>query len=100
VTTDATDGPRSAGATTPVGALGIQAAATTGTARVLSLRSGVLFDGVADPVRFVTDPFAPFALAFDYRFTVPAFAGTGVDADYHASDVPVEGPVEEAACSD
>ena len=75
------------------------AATTTGETEVVPLRSDVLFEGVADATRVVTDPFAPFALAFDYRFTVPAFEGTTADSDYRASDVPVEGLVEEAACS-
>jgi hypothetical protein len=86
-------------ATAPPGALGIEATATTGEARVVALRSGVVFEGVADATRFVTDPLEPFAFAFDYRFTIPAFEGTAADADYRAADAPVEGPVEEAACS-
>jgi hypothetical protein len=92
-TTDASAAARS------VGAFGIEAEATTGTARVVSLRTGVLFAGVDDPGRFVADPFEPFAFAFDYRLTIPAFENTSADGDYRASDVPVEGPVEEAACS-
>lgn len=86
-------------AATPAGALGVEAAATTGDAPVVSLRAGVLFEGGTDLARLVSRPFAPFALAFDYAFTVPAFAGTPADGDYRESDVPVSGPVEEAACS-
>jgi hypothetical protein len=81
------------------GALGFEAVATTETAQVVSLRTGVLFEGSEDAATFLSDPFSPFTLAFDYRLTIPAFEGTMADADYRASDVPVEGPVEEAACS-
>jgi hypothetical protein len=81
------------------GALGVEATATTEAARVVSLRTGVLFSGVENATRFVTDPFEPFAFAFDYRLTIPAFEGTAADPDYRATDAPVEGPVEEAACS-
>ncbi|WP_318570393.1 DUF7332 family protein [Salinigranum marinum] len=65
----------------------------------LSLLSAVVDGEEANATRFVADPFEPFAFAFDYRFTVPAFEGTAADADYRAADAPVEGPVEEAACS-
>ncbi len=82
-----------------LGALGFEAVATTETAQVVSLRTGVLFEGSEDAATFLSDPFSPFAFAFDYRLTIPAFEGTMADADYRASDVPVEGPVEEAACS-
>jgi hypothetical protein len=85
--------------TAAAGAFGIEAVATTGAARVVSLQSGVLFAGVEDASAFLADPFAPFAFVFDYRLTIPAFEGTTADADYHTGDVPVEGPVEEAACS-
>jgi hypothetical protein len=90
---DEADGPRVA-----AGALGIEAAATAGGARIVSLRSGVLFEG-GTGANLLAQPFAPFALAFDYRLTIPAFAGTVADGDYRESDVPVSGPVEEAACS-
>ncbi|WP_372910052.1 hypothetical protein [Salinigranum sp.] len=84
---------------TAAGAFGIEAVAATETAQIVSLQSGVLFAGVEDASAFLADPFAPFAFVFDYRLTIPAFEGTMADADYHTGDVPVEGPVEEAACS-
>ncbi|AUV81066.1 hypothetical protein C2R22_04820 [Salinigranum rubrum] len=82
-----------------LGALGFEAVATTETAEVVSLQTGVLFEGSEDATAFLSDPFGPFAFAFDYRLTIPAFEGTVADADYRESDVPVDGPVEEAACS-
>jgi hypothetical protein len=85
--------------TAAAGAFGIEAVATTETTRVVSLQSGVLFAGVEDASAFLADPFAPFAFVFDYRLTIPAFEGTTADANYHADDVPVDSPVEEAACS-
>ncbi|WP_142856027.1 DUF7332 family protein [Salinigranum halophilum] len=81
------------------GAFGIEAVATTGTDQIVSLQSGVLFEGVENATAFVSNPFAPFAFVFDYRLTIPAFEGTTADSDYRVSDAPVEGPVEEAACS-
>ena len=99
------DGPASAATTdtgaapAALGAFGFEAVATTGTAQVVSLQTGVLFEGSEDAAAFLSDPFDPFAFAFDYRLTGPAFEGTVADADYRESDVPVEGPVEEAACS-
>jgi hypothetical protein len=87
------------GSETAPGAFGIEATATTDGSRVVSLRTGVLFAGVNDAVFFARNPFAAFALAFDYQFSIPAFEGTTVDSAYETSDVPVEGPVEEAACS-
>lgn len=88
-----------ANTTVAAGALGIEASATTGTDEIVSLRSGVLFTGVDNATEFLANPFAPFAFAFDYALTIPAFEGTMADPDYRESDVPVEGPVEEAACS-
>lgn len=85
--------------TTAAGAFGIEAVATTGTAEVVSLQAGVLFVGVENATTFLSNPFSPFAFVFDYRLTIPAFEGTTADPDYHVGDVPVEGPVEEAACS-
>jgi hypothetical protein len=38
-------------------------------------------------------------LVFDHGFTVPAFRDTSADADSRTTDVPVRGPVEEAARS-
>jgi hypothetical protein len=81
------------------GALGLEATATDGEHEIVSLRTGVLFTGVRDAGRFLADPFAPFALAFDYGLTVPAFRDTPADADYRTTDAPVRGPIEEAACS-
>lgn len=81
------------------GAFGIEAVATTGTDEIVALQSGVLFEGVENATEYLSNPFAPFALVFDYRLTIPAFEGTVADADYRESDVPVQGPVEEAACS-
>lgn len=87
------------GTTPAAGAFGIEAVATTGTDEIVSLQSGVLFEGVENATAFLSNPFAPFAFVFDYRLTIPAFEGTIADADYRESDVPVSGPVEEAACS-
>lgn len=84
---------------TAAGAFGIEAAATTGGSQVVSLRTGVLFTGIDSATRFLSNPFDAFALAFDYRLRIPAFEGTTAESEYAASEVPVEGPVTEAACS-
>lgn len=82
--------------TTATGAFGVEAAGVTAGVRIVSLRAGVLFEG-ADAASFLANPFEPFAFAFDYRLTIPAFVGTDVEPTYRADDVPVSGPVEEAA---
>jgi hypothetical protein len=87
------------GDATAAGAFGIEAVATTETDEIVSLRAGVLFEGTDDATAFLANPFSPFAFVFDYRLTIPAFEGTSADPDYEVSEVPVEGPVEEAACS-
>ena len=81
------------------GAFGIEATASTLSDEIVSLQAGVLYEGVDNVTDFLLDPFEPFALAFDYRLRIPAFEGTMADSEYRESDVPVEGPVEEAACS-
>lgn len=69
---------------------------TTGEYEITTLRTGVVFAGVGpDPAAFLADPFSHFALAFDYRFSLPTF-GSGFD--YEESEVPVSG-VSEAECS-
>jgi DNA-binding beta-propeller fold protein YncE len=93
-----TNGP-GGNATAPAGVFGIEATATANDVRVISLRSGVVFEGSTGVGRLVADPFDPFAFVFDYRLTISVFEGTTADADYRATDVPVDGPVEEAACS-
>lgn len=78
------------------GTFGASFVGTTGDYRVIDLRAGVVFAGVGgDPVAFLSDPFSRFALAFDYRFSLPMF---GPGFDYEQSEVPVSG-VPEAECS-
>lgn len=86
-------------ATPAPGAFGIEATASTLSDEIVSLQAGVLYEGVDSVTSFLLNPFEPFALAFDYRLRIPAFEGTVADSEYRESDVPVEGPVEEAACS-
>ena len=78
------------------GTLGVSLVGTAGEYRIVSLRTGVVFAGVGpDPAAFLADPFSRFAVAFDYRLSLPMF---GDGFDYEESEVPVSG-VPEAACS-
>ncbi|ESP89041.1 DUF7332 family protein [Candidatus Halobonum tyrrellensis] len=78
------------------GSFGASFVGSTGEYEVIGLRTGVVFAGVgSDPAAFLGDPFSRFALAFDYRFSLPMF---GDGFDYEESEVPVSG-VPEAECS-
>ncbi|UIP01051.1 hypothetical protein Hbl1158_06770 [Halobaculum sp. CBA1158] len=80
------------------GAFGISAVGSTGEVEVISLRTGVVFAGVGDPGEFLADPFSRFAIAFDYRLSLPMLAAAPGDDTYEQSESPVEG-VPEAECS-
>ena len=78
--------------TTP-GALGLTAVGTAGTFDIVSLRAGVLFDGVSDPDIFRSNPFDRFRIVSEYELRLPMI-GVG----YRMDESPVEG-VERADCS-
>lgn len=79
------------------GTLGIELAGTTaeGVPPMIELRTGVVFRGVTDVDRFLSDPFGLFAIAYEYRFNLP-LGGSGVD--YESDEPPITGPVGDADC--
>lgn len=79
------------------GTIGIELAGTTaeGVPPMIELRTGVVFRGVTDIDRFLSDPFGLFAIAYEYRFSLP-LGGSGVD--YRSDQPPVSGPVGNAGC--
>lgn len=80
------------------GALGLEARGTALNASIISLRTGVVFDGVGDAGAFLSNPFSRFAVVFDYSFDLPMFSSLGEDrSSYAAEESPVSG-VETRAC--
>ena len=79
------------------GTLGIELAGTTAenVPPMIELRTGVVFRGVTDVDRFLSDPFGLFAIAYEYRFNLP-LGGSGVD--YESDEPPISGPVGDADC--
>ena len=79
------------------GTIGIELAGTTAedAPPMIELRTGVVFRGVTNIERFLNDPFGLFAIAYEYRFTLP-LGGSGVD--YQSDEPPISGPVGDADC--
>lgn len=81
------------------GSVGIEMAGTTGSQYIITLRTGVLFEGVGDAQSFVTDPVSQFSVAFEFDFSLPMFAGvTGGDFDYNSDEAPIDRPIGDAVC--
>lgn len=81
------------------GSVGIEMAGTTGSQYIITLRTGVLFEGVGDARSFVTDPVSQFSVAFEFDFSLPMFAGaTGGDFDYNSDEAPIDRPIGDAVC--
>ncbi|GGM68010.1 hypothetical protein J2752_002134 [Halarchaeum rubridurum] len=81
------------------GGVGVEMYGKLNGSTILALRTGVVFDGVQNPGRFVSNPFDSFAVVYDYRFQFPMFSAlTGNDFGHSSSDAGIEG-VEEAECS-
>jgi len=80
------------------GTLGVELAGTTAenVPPMIELRTGVVFRGVTDVDRFLSDPFGLFAIAYEYRFNLP-LGGSGVA--YESDEPPISGPVGDADCS-
>ncbi|MFC6826250.1 DUF7332 family protein [Halopelagius fulvigenes] len=80
------------------GALGLEARGTALNATIVSLRTGVVFNGVGDAGAFLSNPFSRFAIVYDYSFDLPMFSSLGGDRSSYASEEsPVSG-VETRAC--
>jgi hypothetical protein len=78
-------------------AVGVELAGSTGDGEIVSLRAGVLFDGLTEFE--VRTPFEPFSLVYDYSFALPMFSeATGEEIGYEESEPPVSGPVDAADC--
>jgi len=82
---------------TAEGALGIEAQGVAMDQRIVFLRTGVIFTGTDGPLDFLSNPFEPFAVVFDYQFSLPMFDPFGVDANYSADESPVKG-IETVPC--
>lgn len=80
------------------GALGIEARGTALNETILSLQTGVVFDGVGDAGSFLSNPVDAFAVVFDYSFELPMFASLGEErSSYDSERSPVSG-VETRTC--
>jgi len=82
---------------TAEGALGIEAQGVAMEQRIVFLRTGVIYTGTDGALEFLSNPFEPFALVFNYRFSLPMFDPFGVDANYESDESPVEG-IETVPC--
>ena len=81
------------------GSVGIELAGTTGNEYIITLRTGVLFEGVGDAQSFITDPVSQFSVAFDFDFSLPMLGGaTGGDFDYDSDEAPIDRPIGDAVC--
>lgn len=82
------------------GTLGIEMAGSTASDHILTLRTGVIFEGVDSASNFTADPLAYFSLAFEYDFQLPMFAdATGEDFTLEDDGAPFDAPIGDAACS-
>ncbi|TQQ82163.1 DUF7332 family protein [Halonotius roseus] len=79
------------------GTLGVELAGTTAenVPPMIELRTGVVFRGVTDVDRFLSDPFGLFAIAYEYRFNLPLGDSS---VDYESDEPPISGPVGDADC--
>lgn len=80
-----------------VGALGMEAYGVALGQEVVSMRVGVLFDGIDDPWAFLQSPVDAFSVVFHYRFDLPAIFGPAVDP-YELDEAPITG-VKTADCA-
>ena len=81
------------------GTLGMEATGRIDDEEIVALRTGVVFAGVGEADGFLSNPFEPFAIAYEYRFRLPMFdGGGGPSVEYEETDAPVEGPVSEVDC--
>ncbi|GAD51930.1 hypotheical conserved protein [Halarchaeum acidiphilum MH1-52-1] len=80
------------------GSVGIEVYGKMNTTTILALRTGVIFDGIQHPAAFVSNPFASFAVAYDYQFHFPMFSMvTGDDYSHSSDDAGIRG-VAESQC--
>ena len=79
------------------GALGVEAVGTAGEVDVVTLRTGVLFEGVGEAGAFLSDPLSRFSIPFRYEFRLPMFTPLGHGVDYETDRSPVSG-VDASAC--
>ncbi|MEM4781205.1 MAG: hypothetical protein QXG03_06560 [Halalkalicoccus sp.] len=81
------------------GGFGIELVGSTGGEEIIALQTGVRFDGIEGLGAFLSAPFEPFSLVFEYTLELPMFSeATGEDVRYDAEDAPVSGPVDAADC--
>ncbi|WP_122090636.1 DUF7332 family protein [Halalkalicoccus subterraneus] len=77
------------------GGLGVELLGSTTDTDIVSLRTGVLFDGVESAGGFLSNPFESFSVVFEYALQLPML---GEDVRYESDDAPVSGPIGTAGC--
>ena len=77
------------------GAFGVELTGSIGGPPIIELRTGVIFEGIDNVSEFLTNPFEPFSIAFEYVFELPMFGG---EFAYEEGDAPIDGPVGDADC--
>lgn len=80
------------------GGVGISATGSTERHRIVTLRAGVVFDGVGDPVAFLADPFGRFRTVFDYTLSLPMLSAAPGPETYEQDAPFVRGPTRTADC--
>lgn len=80
------------------GGVGLSAVGATERYRIVTLRAGVVFEGVGDPVAFVTDPFDRFHTVFEYTLSLPMLSAAPGPETYEQDEPFVRGPVPTAGC--
>ncbi|MFD1634670.1 DUF7332 family protein [Haloplanus ruber] len=80
------------------GGVGISATGATERYQIVTLRAGVVFDGVGDPVGFLADPFSRFRTVFDYTLSLPMLSAAPGPETYEQDDPFVRGPTRTADC--
>lgn len=80
------------------GGVGISATGSTERYRIVTLRAGVVFTGVGDPVAFLADPFGRFRTVFDYTLSLPMLSAAPGPETYEQDDPFVQGPTQPADC--
>lgn len=77
------------------GAFGVELTGAIGGPPIIELRTGVVFGGIESVGAFLTNPFGPFSIVFEYVFELPMF---GEEFAYEEDQAPIDGPVGDADC--
>lgn len=81
------------------GAFGVELDGNIRNATIISLQTGVLFEGISSADSFFANPLSAFEMVYEYRFSLPMFADeTGNDWTHEETEPPLTGPFETAEC--